>query len=112
VFNNAQTGIPQGNQQHGKSSIFFKMTAKMFIEIQYHWEHSDLTAKALACHVIMQYLFQSIPSPMGRPRYELLDSKPAHFAIEHYNDKIYAPIKGADFTGRFDLLLNSCMNTS
>jgi hypothetical protein len=100
VFDNAQTGIPQTNQRHGKSSIFLKMTAKMFVEMQYHWEHSDLTGPEVARRVVVRYLDQAIPSPMGMPRYELMTLRPAHFAIEHFDHAIYAPCMSPDFTGK------------
>jgi hypothetical protein len=34
------------------------------------------------------------------PKFELLSLRPAHFAIEHYDDPIYAPCMDADFTGK------------
>jgi hypothetical protein len=53
VFNNTQTGIPQTNQRHGRSSIFLKMTAKMFVQMQHHWHPSDLTGVNLGRSVLI-----------------------------------------------------------
>jgi hypothetical protein len=37
---------------------------------------------------------------MEMPWYELLQSKAAHFAIEHLDDNMYAPFSGANFTAK------------
>ncbi len=41
VFDNTQIGIQQKYQQEGASSLFLKMTAKMFVKVQNHWADAD-----------------------------------------------------------------------
>jgi hypothetical protein len=100
VFDNTQIGIQQKFQRGGKSSLFLKMTAKMFVEMQHHWKGHDLLHDDFKIVVPITFLDQVIVSPYGMPCYEeLLDRSPV-FAIKNYDDSCFAPFHGSDATGK------------
>jgi hypothetical protein len=99
VFDNTQIGIQQKFQRDGKSSLFLKLTAKMFVKLQHNWSSHDLKTDAFNFIVPITFLNQVIVSPFGMPCYETLLHKPAEFAIAHYDDVCFDPSLTSDSTG-------------
>ena len=52
VFDNTQIGVPLKYERDGKSSLFLKLTAKMFVKLQYSWSGHDLKK------TLSRFLFQ------------------------------------------------------
>jgi hypothetical protein len=100
VFDNTQIGCPQKNQRDGKSNLFLKMTAKLFVLMQYHWNQNDLKKEELQFVVDITFMLQIIISAYGMPCYELLTGKSPEFAIQYFDDDYYKPFLGADATGK------------
>jgi hypothetical protein len=99
-LDNTQIGISQKNQRDGKSSLFLKMTAKLFVLLQNKWNLDELRNAALGFNVPIVFFQQRIVSPYGMPCYELLANKPPEFAIKYYDDDYYVPFRGSDSSGK------------
>jgi hypothetical protein len=99
VFDNVQIRIQQKFQRDWKSSLFLKMTAEMFVKMQYHWKDGhDLKHDQLSFIILITFLDQIIISPFGMPQYETILDKLPVFAILNYNDECYSPFHGSDTT--------------
>jgi hypothetical protein len=94
-----QIGIQQKNQHDGKSNVFLKMMAKMFVQMRYNWQEGHDLKDVRFTFVIPTFLDQVIISPYGMPCYELLLDKQPEFAICNYDNECYSPFLGSDSTG-------------
>jgi hypothetical protein len=84
VFDDTQIGIQQKHQREGASSLFLKMTAKMFVKVQNHWADADARGDLFDNVMPVAFHDQAIVSPFGMPAYEsLLDHVP-EFAVSNY----------------------------
>jgi hypothetical protein len=100
VFDNAQIGIQQKHQREGASSLFLKMTAKMFVKVQSHWADADTRGDPFDHATPVTFHDQAIVSPFGMPACEsLLDHAP-DFAVSNHNQTCHNPFKGVDVTGK------------
>ena len=98
IFDNSQFNINKKFQQHAKSSNMAEATCRIFLKpTTYEYIEDIVTSWLELDENRITYLDQSIPSPYGMPRYELL---PAEWTISDIAEERFSTFETSiDVTG-------------